>query len=174
MSGLFSTSDLLTSKTSPQFAEHSRSPEPSSFDEDGDRQAVEADGIASRPLAWVMSRMSYMARKILISRPSPNDDRDETVLYSTDMDKILSLTFQTSWSLAVIAILRFFGGVYELFSAEQVKRYLRHGITPIFRILEDAEGNKSADQDERLGMSQRVSPADSKKPCISSLCKSGI
>nr|XP_019012391.1 U3 small nucleolar RNA-associated protein 20 [Kwoniella pini CBS 10737]OCF51172.1 U3 small nucleolar RNA-associated protein 20 [Kwoniella pini CBS 10737] len=72
------------------------------------------------PLSWLMSRMSFLARHLLVNRPSPH-----------------SFQAHEKWSSPILSILRFFAGIYELLNKRQGKIYLIHILSPIYRILDE-------------------------------------
>ncbi|WRT65418.1 uncharacterized protein IL334_002361 [Kwoniella shivajii] len=93
----------------------------------------EEEGETKRnPLSWLMSRMSFLARHLLVNRPPPN-------------------SFQASeqWSAPILSILRFFAGVYESLSAKQGKGYLMHILSPVYRILDEG-GDLAKTEDTQI------------------------
>lgn len=85
------------------------------------------------PLSWLMSRTSFLARRLIIDRPSSH---------------IASLS--TDWSRPVTSILRFFAGAYDVFSETQAKRYSRHVLAPIYRILDEGGDLANVEEDEAV------------------------
>jgi U3 small nucleolar RNA-associated protein 20 len=69
-----------------------------------------------------MSRMSFLARRLVIHRPNANDTLPGQPL---------------EWTGPVMSILRFFAGVFEAFTVRQAKGFLLHILSPIYRILDD-------------------------------------
>ncbi|WVO17934.1 hypothetical protein L204_105632 [Cryptococcus depauperatus] len=88
-------------------------------DEDGDNEG-QNNALARKPLAWIMSRMSFIARHLLINRPAPNSPQSSQ-----------------PWSLPILSILRFFAGLTERFCQEQATEFLIHTLSPIYRILDE-------------------------------------
>lgn len=77
---------------------------------------------ASRPLAWLMSRLSFLARRLIISRPASNDTLPGQPL---------------AWTGPVMSILRCYAGIYEALNKRQARGFLIHILSPIYRILDD-------------------------------------
>lgn len=89
-------------------------------DEDDVTGAMESP--TGRPLAWLMSRMSFLARRLIITRPAANDTVPGQVLL---------------WTGPVMSILRFFAGVYGTFDRRQAAHFLVHLLSPIYRVLDE-------------------------------------
>jgi U3 small nucleolar RNA-associated protein 20 len=79
-----------------------------------------------------MSRTSFLARRLIIDRPSSH---------------IVHL--QTEWTRPVTSIFRFFAGVYDVLSELQAKQFSRHVLAPIYRVL-DEEGDL-ANMEDAIG-----------------------
>ncbi|TXT11027.1 hypothetical protein VHUM_01778 [Vanrija humicola] len=88
--------------------------------EEEDDEAEEQS--ASRPLAWLMSRLSFLARRLIISRPASNDTLPGQPL---------------AWTGPVMSILRCYAGIYEALTKRQARGFLIHILSPIYRILDD-------------------------------------
>ncbi|WWC87549.1 uncharacterized protein L201_002439 [Kwoniella dendrophila CBS 6074] len=104
-------------------------------DEDNDNEEdeqQEEEGTKRNSLSWLMSRMSFLARHLLVNRPAPN-----------------SLQAHDQWSAPILSILRFFAGVYEALSAKQGKVYLMHILSPVYRILDEG-GDLSKTDDSQI------------------------
>ncbi|KAL1410173.1 U3 snoRNP protein [Vanrija albida] len=89
-------------------------------EEDEDEETEEQS--ASRPLAWLMSRLSFLARRLIISRPAANDTLPGQPL---------------AWTGPVMSILRCYAGIYEALNKRQARGFLIHILSPIYRILDD-------------------------------------
>ncbi|ORY25251.1 hypothetical protein BCR39DRAFT_485643 [Naematelia encephala] len=83
----------------------------------------------ARPLAWIMSRMSFIARHLIVSRPSGHE------IFRSG----------TSWAAPVTSVLRFFAGVFEALDVDQAKHFLPHILSPVYRILDEGGDLTSAD-----------------------------
>ncbi|KAK4685447.1 U3 small nucleolar RNA-associated protein 20, partial [Tremellales sp. Uapishka_1] len=93
------------------------------------------DGPAKgRPLSWLMSRMSFLARHLIVNRPPSHS----------------TLVSRERWIAPVMSILRFFAGVYEHLNETQAKHFLLHILSPIYRILDDGGDLTSADTDGQI------------------------
>ncbi|EJT46124.1 hypothetical protein A1Q1_05335 [Trichosporon asahii var. asahii CBS 2479] len=77
---------------------------------------------AGGEVSWLMSRMSFMSRKLIISRPASN-----TVLPGQPLP----------FTGPLQSILRFFAGITQAFTAQQARHYLPHILNPIYRILDE-------------------------------------
>ncbi|ODN80830.1 hypothetical protein L202_02973 [Cryptococcus amylolentus CBS 6039] len=86
-------------------------------DEEEDRDEEEH---VKKPLAWLMSRMSFVARHLIVNRPAPH-----------------SFQAQEQWSAPILSILRFFAGVTECLSKAQAIGFLVHVLSPVYRILDE-------------------------------------
>ncbi|WWC98879.1 hypothetical protein V866_005773 [Kwoniella sp. B9012] len=107
---------------------------PTADDVQADAEDEEADGETEKrnPLSWLMSRMSFLARHLLVNRPAPH-----------------SFQAHEKWSAPILSILRFFAGVYEALSAKQGKTYLMHILSPIYRILDEG-GDLAKNEDGQV------------------------
>ncbi|WWC59942.1 uncharacterized protein I303_102505 [Kwoniella dejecticola CBS 10117] len=85
-----------------------------------DEEEEEEEEKTKNSLSWLMSRMSFLARHLLVNRPAPH-----------------SFQAHEKWSAPILSILRFFAGVYESLSPKQGKVYLMHILSPVYRILDD-------------------------------------
>lgn len=91
-------------------------------DGDADGAAAEPTTGAGGEVSWLMSRMSFMARKLIISRPASN-----MVLPGQPLP----------FTGPLQSILRFFAGITQAFSVSQARHYLPHILNPIYRILDE-------------------------------------
>lgn len=85
-------------------------------EEDEDEKPIET---SDRPLAWVMSRMSFLARRLIIHRPAANELGD------------------MAWTGPIMSILRFFAGTTESLTKAQARSFLVHMCAPLTRILDE-------------------------------------
>lgn len=88
-------------------------------DEDDEGAEIES---SDRPLAWLMSRMSFLARRLIIRRPAAND---------------LLPGEEVAWIRPVMSILRFFAGTTEALTKPQAASFLVHMCSPLSRILDE-------------------------------------
>ncbi|WWD16787.1 hypothetical protein CI109_101219 [Kwoniella shandongensis] len=86
----------------------------------GEDEEDQEEPTKRRPLAWLMSRMSFLARHLIVNRPSPHSSQASE-----------------QWSAPVLSILRFFAGVYEALDPQQAKGFLIHILSPVYRILDE-------------------------------------
>ncbi|WVQ94326.1 hypothetical protein IAU59_001405 [Kwoniella sp. CBS 9459] len=101
-------------------------------DDEEETPAAEEARAQKNPLSWLMSRMSFLARHLLVHRPAQH-------------------TSQASekWSAPILSILRFFAGVYEHLSKEQGRTYLVHILSPVYRILDEG-GDLANTEDSQI------------------------
>ncbi|WVR04081.1 hypothetical protein IAU60_001080 [Kwoniella sp. DSM 27419] len=98
---------------------------------DAGADAAEGDETKKNPLSWLMSRMSFLARHLIVSRPAPN-----------------SMQASERWSAPILSILRFFAGVYEHLSVKQGRGYLLHILSPVYRILDEGGDLSNGDDSQ--------------------------
>jgi hypothetical protein len=102
------------------------------------------------PLSWLMSRASFLARTLIVNRPASH---------------IPYLAMQ--WTRPVMSILRFFAGSIQAMDEGLARRYARHVLSPVYRVLDEG-GELSAikEGDDGLGKSFTAtsSPYRSKTP----------
>lgn len=89
-------------------------------DEDEDEGEGPSDG--ERPLHWLMSRMSFLARRLIVHRPATN-----TALPGQPLP----------WVGPVQCILRFFAGTFDALSRAQARQFLPHVLGPVYRITDE-------------------------------------
>ncbi|ORX36413.1 hypothetical protein BD324DRAFT_651653 [Kockovaella imperatae] len=83
-----------------------------------DAEDVQEDSPTDRdPLAWLMSRMSFTARQMIVDRP-PVHHPDQ-------------------WTKPLMSVLRFFAGTFEELDSSLAKRFAVHALAPLYRILDD-------------------------------------
>ena len=102
--------------------------------EDEADEGIEQRASKSGPLAWLMSRMSFVARHILVHRPSPN----------------AFPVSNTHWTAPLLSVLRFFAGVMEHLDVAQARRFLVHVLSPIYRVLDDS-GDLTSETGTQIG-----------------------
>ncbi|KAL7419756.1 U3 snoRNP protein [Cryptotrichosporon argae] len=90
-------------------------------DTDADATTAAAAGAQPNPLSWLMSRLSFLARRLIITRSS------SAFLSAAD-----------DWTTPTLAILRFFAGVVER-NAAVARTYLVHCLSPVYRILDGGD-----------------------------------
>ncbi|WVQ83544.1 hypothetical protein IAT38_005685 [Cryptococcus sp. DSM 104549] len=88
--------------------------------EQAENDADEEEPTERNPLSWLMSRMSFLARHLIVSRPAPHSARAHE-----------------QWSAPILSILRFFAGVTECLSKAQAIGFLVHILSPVYRILDE-------------------------------------
>lgn len=107
----------------------------------------------TQPLSWLMSRMSFLARHLIVHRPSANANLFSIVSHSVCTRRFCDSAdrhFQNPWTQPLMAILRFFAGVVEHLNQDQARSFLVHVLNPIHRIT-DESGDLAAAQGEGLG-----------------------
>ncbi|WVW79710.1 hypothetical protein I302_101680 [Kwoniella bestiolae CBS 10118] len=112
---------------------------PTADDVQADAEDEEEEENKRNPLSWLMSRMSFIARHLLVNRPPPH-----------------SFQANEKWSAPILSILRFFAGVYEALSAKQGKTYLMHILSPIYRILDEG-GDLAKTEDGQIDELRQLS-----------------
>ena len=116
---------------------------------EGLQQNMDHDEESSRrPLVWLMSRMSFIARQIILQRPLAGQDTVRRGNHTSGGD---ADSLQSAWSQSVISILTFFSGVFGDLSKASSKRFLLHVIAPLYRILEDNGPATNSQKDDRIG-----------------------
>ncbi|EIW69152.1 hypothetical protein TREMEDRAFT_71796 [Tremella mesenterica DSM 1558] len=103
-------------------------------DSDEDEGEESRGGKSKWPLAWLMSRMSYLVRQLVVTRPAAHQS-----MFTGDL-----------WIPPTMAILRFFAGMYQTLSRSQSSRFLPHVLSPIHRILDDVELSTTATELDAL------------------------
>lgn len=89
---------------------------------DEDEEEAEGPSEGQRPLAWLMSRMSFLARHLIVHRPATN----------------MALPGQPlPWVGPVMCILRFFAGTFDSLNRAQARSFLPHILGPVYRILDE-------------------------------------
>lgn len=81
-----------------------------------------------------MSRTSFLARRLIIDRPSSH------IAY-----------LMTEWTRPVTSIFRFFAGVYDVLSEQQAKQFSKHVLSPIYRILDEGGDLANMENDQAIG-----------------------
>jgi U3 small nucleolar RNA-associated protein 20 len=112
--------------------------------EEDDQPRPDTEPTAKQPLSWLMSRTSFLARRLIIDRPSSH------IAY-----------LQTEWTRPVMSIFRFFAGVYEVLSEKQAKQFSRHVLAPVYRVLDEGGDLGDVEKDQAVGtftISRRDSP----------------
>ncbi|WVF66714.1 hypothetical protein IAT40_001456 [Kwoniella sp. CBS 6097] len=120
-----STNGVETTKNGAEAAE-------SDDEADGDEEAAEEERAQKNPLSWLMSRMSFLARHLLVHRPAQHTPQASE-----------------KWSAPILSILRFFAGVYEHLNKEQGRTYLVHILSPVYRILDEG-GDLANTEDSQI------------------------
>ncbi|OCF30821.1 U3 small nucleolar RNA-associated protein 20 [Kwoniella heveanensis BCC8398] len=102
-------------------------------DADDDAEgAAEEERAQKNPLSWLMSRLSFLARHLLVHRPAQHTPQASE-----------------KWSAPILSILRFFAGVYEHLSKEEGRTYLVHILSPVYRILDEG-GDLANTEDSQI------------------------
>jgi U3 small nucleolar RNA-associated protein 20 len=91
-------------------------------EDDEDDEAEEGPSDGERPLHWLMSRMSFLARRLIVHRPATNSALPGQPL---------------PWVGPVQCILRFFAGTFDALSRAQARQFLPHVLGPVYRITDD-------------------------------------
>ncbi|CAK9786718.1 hypothetical protein CC85DRAFT_329402 [Cutaneotrichosporon oleaginosum] len=91
-------------------------------DEDDEGEGEEGPSDGERPLHWLMSRMSFLARRLIIHRPATNSALPGQPL---------------PWVGPVQCILRFFAGTLDALNRAQARQFLPHVLGPVYRITDE-------------------------------------
>ncbi|BEI87998.1 uncharacterized protein CcaverHIS019_0107160 [Cutaneotrichosporon cavernicola] len=89
---------------------------------DEDDEGEEGPSEGERPLHWLMSRMSFLARRLIVHRPATNSALPGQPL---------------PWVGPVQCILRFFAGTFDALNRAQARQFLPHVLGPVYRITDE-------------------------------------
>ncbi|KAJ9115827.1 hypothetical protein QFC22_004968 [Naganishia vaughanmartiniae] len=113
----------------------------SSNDGEGDGRADDdiEDGEGVDPknkgsLPWLMSRLSFVARNLILNRPASHE-QVRTVI---------------PWTAPLAAVLQFFALMVNFLPVERTTRYLKHVLSPIYRIADDEGDVRITPGDQQL------------------------
>ncbi|KAJ9108547.1 hypothetical protein QFC19_002263 [Naganishia cerealis] len=90
--------------------------------EPGNGDGVDAKNKSSLP--WLMSRLSFVARNLIINRPAAHEQ----------------VRTMIPWTAPLAAVFQFFALMINFLPVERTNRYLKHVLSPIYRIA-DEEGD---------------------------------
>lgn len=119
-------------------------------EEGGDDENVGGEttiATSSQPLHWLMSRMSFIARHLIVHRPTSHQASLSHVSRLCTHAGWKLTQLKAHWTAPLMSILRFFAGAFESFPAAQAKHFSMHALSPIYRILDEG-GDLGGGSDE--------------------------
>lgn len=116
-------------------------------------------------LSWLMSRLSFVARRLIINKPSNAElishpvsthDMRHHVASRNSCRSLFFIHFQIKWTAPLVAIFQTFAALVDLMPSDRVKIYLKHICEPMYRVLDENGEMASNRQDAEIGMSQAI------------------